>query len=177
MITFETSQLPTEDDISIESLEYLFGPAAYPKEKKIPWVEIISDAEQFQIEKGKLEERIDFLELRNQVTHSKLERACMFIGYLQGMIHERDEQLKVIPDLRFKAAESVALRLESERTKQRVQELEAELQRLAKGSKWKAEEILNLPDSSLHDDSAITILNWLGLTGLIAVLHTICCIF
>lgn len=174
MITIENSQFPAEDDINIESLEYLFGPAVYQKEKKIPWVEIISDSEQFEVEKIKLQERIDFLELRNQVTHSKLERACIFIGYLQGLIHERDEQLKVLPDLRFKAAQSIAYRLDAERSKERIQELEAELQRQLKGSKWKAEEILNLPDSTRYDDAAITILLWLGLSGISGVLFSIC---
>ncbi len=167
MITTQAhlSHLPAADDVDLDSLEYLFGSGSKPKQKTIPWVEIISDSEKFDIIKEELQAKIDLLELRNDVTNSKLQRAMLFIGYLNGMVHERDQQLKVLPDLRFTAAQAITLRIENERSKEKIQELEEQLQRLS-ASKWKLDGILNLDSSESSDELAITILNLLGLAGL-----------
>ena len=104
----------------------------------------------------------------------QLQRLCILIGYMQGQLHDREEQLKVLPDLRYKAALSVARGLEAERANEKIRELEDALRRLSLRSHSKLEEMLKALSCSIEsDDAAITILNCLGLIGLSGILWTI----
>lgn len=67
-------------------------------------------------------------ELRDTTTN--LHRACILIGYLQASLHQKEEQLEVLPDLRFRAAESIAHKIDAERCRTKIGELEETVARL-----------------------------------------------
>lgn len=173
MITIETSHFPAADDITLDSLEYLFSPAPAVKSTPVPWVEIISDPVLYPAQTAELQSKVEVLEQESKDNLSQLQRVCILLGYTQGLLHERDEQLKVLPDLRFKAAQSVALGLEAERYKEKVAELEEVIARLEERSDLKTEEILKTTQDFSADETATSILMWTGLVGLTGILWTL----
>lgn len=77
-------------------------------------------------------------------TTTSLHRACIMIGYLQSSLHQKEEELKVLPDLRFKAAESIAHRLDAERCRKQIGELEEALDRLQQGTRSNTNALVEL---------------------------------
>ncbi len=174
MITFENTQLPSPDDISFESLEYLFGSGASANQKEIPWVEIKSKFDDPQKEIAELKAQIRLLMQQAQANKAQMQRVCIFIGYMQGLLQEKEELLKQLPDLRFKAAQTIGWRQEVLRSREKIEELEAHIDRLSGHSRWNPEEILKPLDKlQLTDELAIEILMWLGFTGLLGILYAL----
>ncbi len=174
MQTIETSHLPSADDISLDSLEYLFGPASAVSQSAVPWVEIAPDTKADTKQVAQLQAQVALLEKQLKDSSKQLQKVHIFIGYMQGLIQDKDEQLKQIPDLRFRAAEAVAWRLEATRAKERIEELEADLLRLSKSSnKWPDEILKLISFRTVSEDTAIAILSWLGVIGLTEVLLSI----
>lgn len=171
MILVETSQLPSADDITIDSLEYLFAPASEATSCPVPWVEIVSENELAENPVSKESEMSGLLERQLKETQEQLQRVCILLGYTQGLLHERDEQLKVLPDLRFRAAESIALKVQLEKAQAKVRELEEAFSRLSLQSRLNWEEILKaLTNPIAADESLSSALMWLGLTGITGAL-------
>lgn len=135
MLTVQTSHFPAPDDISIDALEYLFSPSGKePEPSVVPWVQMETELPPFaqqQIVKIQTELSIAQRELRDTTTN--LHRACIMIGYLQSSLHQKEEQLEVLPDLRFRAAESIAYKVDAERCRNKIVELEESLTRLQQG--------------------------------------------
>lgn len=172
MIIVETSHLPSADDITFESLEYLFAPANTGDSTPVPWVEIMSEAVSEDKQLSEVKGQLALLEKQYQSNQIQLQRVCILIGYMQGLLHERDEQLKAIPDLRFRAAESVALRLEVERSKETIQELEEEIERHNQHSNSNLGKMLKALMSPIAaEEKTINTLMWLGFFALTAILY------
>lgn len=174
MLIVESSQLPAADDISFESLEYLFGPAKETVKSSIPWVEI-ADQNQEQVRQlHELQGKTMLLEQQLQNSQTQLQRVCILIGYMQGLLNEKEEALKALPDLRFRAAESVGLRLELGRSKEKIQELEADLQRQERLYDSNLGKMLRALFTPLDcNDKTSNLLMWLGLAGLLAVFYSL----
>jgi hypothetical protein len=173
MITIETSHYPSADDISFDSLEYLFKPIPEPNDKAIPWVNIEPANKLDELRAVDMQSKVELLEKQLQQSVRQTQRLCILIGYLQGVIHAKDEQLKTLPDLRFLAGLSVARGLEAERYKEKVQELEAGIELLSKGFWAQSREMLRSCLSYLNtDEAAISMLMWLGFISLSGILLT-----
>jgi len=65
----------------------------------------------------------------------RLESASYRIGYLEAMLSAREEQLKLLPDLRAAADKALSNERRSHELQEKVQELERELATL-KGAWW-----------------------------------------
>ncbi len=170
MQLIETSHLPSADDISLDSLEYFFEAAPPIRTNSVPWVDIAVDLKPPK-KVAELQVHIELLEKQFQDNAKQLQRANILIGYMQGLVDERDEQLKVLPELRFKAGESVALRLEIGRAKEKIRELETCLARLEISQAAKPNN--NLKDifsQFFTEDRAIEILSWVGVSSLALIL-------
>lgn len=176
MINTENTHFPSSDDITFDSLEYLFGTApALEAEKNIPWVEIepLSKVAERQTSL-EYERKLVFLEKQLQHSARQSQRLCMLIGYLQGVMKDKDEQLKCISDLRFQAGLAVARKLEAERCKEKILELEDIIEQLKQRNIYKPEKMFQMlaaPFSS--DEAAVSILSWLGFINLSVILLTI----
>jgi hypothetical protein len=169
MLTVDTSHFPSSDDITFDSLEYLFGTKPNTVPKPVPWVEIVNEKESAQYER-----EIQRLQEKLQTSNTQVQKLCAFAGYMQGLLHDKDVQLKLLPELRFRAGLAVARELETERQKEKIRELEEEIQRLYSQSNQKTEGKLKTLISSINtDEAAISLLMWLGLTGLTGVLYTL----
>lgn len=135
MLTVQTSHFPSPDDISIDALEYLFSPSRKEEDPStVPWVQMETELPPFaqqQIVRIQTELSVAQRELRD--TTANLHRACILIGYLQSSLHQKEEQLEVLPDLRFRAAESIAYKVDAERCRNRIGEMEETLARLQQG--------------------------------------------
>jgi hypothetical protein len=143
--TVQTSHFPSPDDISIDALEYLFSPSAKePDPSTVPWVQMETELPPFaqhQIVRIQTELTIAQRDLRDTTTN--LHRACILIGYLQSALHQKEEQLQVLPDLRFKAAESIAYRVDAERCRNKIGELEETVARLQRGPRMNLDGLVN----------------------------------
>lgn len=66
---------------------------------------------------------------------SRLESASYRIGYLEALVNTKDEEIKLLPDLRMRAANAIALEKKKQELEQKVCGLETELTNL-KSSWW-----------------------------------------
>lgn len=126
METVINSQLPQADDIDFRSLEYLFVPRIEASPVEPPWVDVIVEPERSDSELLRLTARVHFLEQGLNEATANLADANMQIGYLRSMLDEREEQLKQLPDLRLRAAKSIAGEVEHAALLSEVKRLEAE---------------------------------------------------
>lgn len=125
MLTVNTSHYPAPDDISFDALEYLFCPTGKTAEPPIPWVQMEDDVPEYARRQVlKLEAELALVERELRENAANVKRACVLIGYLQAMLQQKDEQLKTLPDLRFRAAESIAYKVDAERCRAKIVELE-----------------------------------------------------
>jgi hypothetical protein len=177
MITIDTSHFPCPDDITFDSLEYLFGSAANTgsSSASIPWVEIETGGAIIpEQETGAYEDKLKLLEQQLQQSVRLSQRLCIFVGYMQGLMHEKDEQLKTLPELRYLAGLSVARGLEAERYKEKIQELEAVIYSLSQCPRLRLQGMLRATiDYMSTDEAAISMLNWLGFISLVGILFTL----
>lgn len=145
MLTVESTHFPSPDDISFESLEYLFSPSGEKAETPIPWVQMESELPAFaKDEILKLQTELTIVERALRESTANMQRACILIGYLQACVQQKDEQLKVIPDLRFRAAESIAYKVDAERCRTKIGELEETVARLNQGPKMNFDGLVQL---------------------------------
>jgi hypothetical protein len=177
-VTFDTLHYPSADDITFDSLEYLFGPASAACAAPVPWVDIEADLPVPEKQAEAYQEKLALAQqdLRESIRQS--QRLCILIGYMQGLLHEKDEQLKALPELRFQAGMAVARLLETERCKERIAELEASIEHHQQSFSLKAQEMLRATVGNIsYDEAAASILMWLGFAGLCGVLLTLACGF
>lgn len=162
MLNTENSQLPCPEDISFDSLEYLFGSASQDTPKaNVPWVEIAESNDNTSVE-AQLQVAVKILQKQNQNFLNQINTLHILIGYMQALLHENDKELKLLADWRFKAAESVAWRLESERHKEKVEELQREIEHLKQSGKTNFEEKVKNPSTQFtNEELASTLLPWL----------------
>ena len=174
MINTSNTHFPATDDITCDSLEYLFKPAPACRKDPIPWVEIESGSILKEFQTIDTNARVEVLQEQLEESLQRVQNLSVLVGYLQGIIRSKNEQLKALPDLRLQAGMSVAHRLEAERCKEKIQELEAVIKCLKESCWAKTEQMLSaLRRNSSTDEFAISILSWLGLTGLSGILFTI----
>ncbi|MBX9689514.1 MAG: hypothetical protein K2X27_22585 [Candidatus Obscuribacterales bacterium] len=145
MLSTQSSHYPSADDISFDSLEYLFAPAQPLGEKIIPWVEIEDLGESSESSTLPTAKQISALQADLEASATQIQKAYILIGYLQAIIQERNEDLKALADYRFRAAEAVALRLENERSKLKIQELEEQIARQEQKKETKEEASSGIP--------------------------------
>ncbi len=125
--TVINSQLPQADDIDFRSLEYLFVPNDESSPVEPPWVDVVIEAkEDKSCQLLRLNARVQFLEQCLGETTTNLADAHMHVGYLRGLLEEREEQLKLLPDLRLRAAKNIAADVAREKLEGEVKRLEAE---------------------------------------------------
>ena len=171
MLDTENSQVPCAEDINFDSLEYLFGAASKAApEAEVPWVDIEAESESTTRE-AQLQVAIRILQKQNHEHLNHINTLYILIGYMQAHLHEKDEQLKLLPDLRFKAAESVAWRLESERVKEKAEELQKEITRLSQIKDHNLEEKVKKAYIQVTNEELVsTLLPWLALLAVSMIL-------
>lgn len=172
MINTENSQLPCAEDISFDSLEYLFGSASNNSKTIIPWVEIQqSQSEQITAREAQIQLALKILQKQNLDYANQMHTLYILIGYMQALLQEKESQLKTLSELQFKAAESVAWRLEANRHKEKVEELEKEITRLSQNQETNLEEILkNRSNQITVNELLSTLLPWLVILVLSVIL-------
>jgi hypothetical protein len=164
------TQLPQADDIDFRSLEYLFAPPAEPSPVEPPWVDVIvGESDVKSCELLRLDACVKFLEQSLNETRADLADANMRVGYLKGILEEREEELKVLPDLRLRAAKSIATDIDRDKLLAKVARLEAENAAIKSHTLFRFEQNVKRLLCAEVSTHALTILEALALAAVLVV--------
>lgn len=128
METVINSQLPLPDDIDLSSLEYLFSPMieASPVAPLRFETPPIGNETEDDDDGSDLHAQIRILQLMLNDALEKLSESNMLVGYQRGLLVEKNEQLKLLPQLRLRAAKNIAAEVENKRLQAEVDRLRTE---------------------------------------------------
>jgi len=163
MIETTSWQSPAADDISTEALEYLFTPRYRPEEEP-PWVKVSIEPEELpkEIDVPRMQAKMEVLTQRVRDLTVQMQTTAYHVGFLKGKLVEKEEQLKQLPELRLKAAKSVAMAVELESLRESYEQLEGQLAGLY-GSVWGKLYLLctHLPKATTPSEPYRPIVPWL----------------
>ena len=175
METLINSHLPQSDDIEFRSLEYLFVPPDQVSPVEPPWVDVIvEDAEAKHWQVLSLNARVQVLQEALHDANAKLADANMCVGYLRGVLEEKDEQLKLLPDLRMRAAKNIAADVERNNILLELSRLESENESLSRHLFIRFEKYIK---SFWLDTSRNQLLSALEIVALASVLAALLAVF
>lgn len=129
METVINSQLPLPDDIDLSSLEYLFSPmieASPVAPLRFETPPIGNETEEDDDDGSDLHAQIRILQLMLNDALEKLSESNMLVGYQRGLLVEKNEQLKLLPQLRLRAANNIAAEVENKKLQAEVERLRTE---------------------------------------------------
>lgn len=127
METVINSQLPLPDDIDLGSLEYLFNPMIEVSPVAPLRFEIPPTGQETEDEESDLHGQIRLLQLMLNDALEKLSESNMLVGYQRGLLVEKNEQLKQLPQLRLWAAKNIAAEVDNKKLQAEVDRLKSEI--------------------------------------------------
>lgn len=127
METVINSQLPLPDDIDLGSLEYLFSPTIEVSPVAPLRFETPPTGKKTEDDESDLHGQIRLLQLMLNDALENLSESNMLVGYQRGLLVEKNEQLKQLPQLRLWAAKNIAAEVENRKLQAEVDRLNFEI--------------------------------------------------
>lgn len=169
--TVINSQLPHYDDIDFRSLEYLFGTSIEVSPVAPAAGDTVVDCTvtDFNLE-SRSPSAVEVLERLLKECQRELAESTMHVGYLRGLLEEKNEQLKLLPQLRLQAAKGIAADVERNVLLSRIAKLESENAEFQSHLLWRIQQSVKHFCSDDHQNEWLAILELVVLAVFCSIL-------